>query len=242
VAVQLERHLEWEGTYNVRDLGGLRTRGGARLRRGALVRSDNLARLTPAGWDALRAYGVRTIVDLRDPELETGSYLDAAEGLDVRSVSTLTFSDESFWEPFRDEPVLVRFYEAVLSTRASQLVAAVAAIARARPGGVVVHCQVGKDRTGLVIALVLSALDVPTEEIVADYTLSHARLKSLYADHAHQGELAATLAMSGISGGGVARAEAMMRVLEDLDVDRYLTGAGLAREDLAALRARLLET
>jgi protein-tyrosine phosphatase len=129
----------------------------------------------------------------------------------------------------------------VLSSRDAQLAAAVAAIARAQPGGVVVHCQVGKDRTGLVIALVLSALDVPTNEIVADYTLSHARLKLLYADHAHKGELAATLAMSGISGGGVARAEAMMRVLDGLDVDRYLTNAGLATDDLDALRQRLLE-
>jgi protein tyrosine/serine phosphatase len=100
---------------------------------------------------------------------------------------------------------------------------------------------VGKDRTGLVCALVLSALDVGHDDIVADYELSQERLGPLYAAHAHAGELADARAMSGISNGGVARAEAMVGVLDGLDVDRYLAEAGLPREDLAALRARLLE-
>src|SRR5207244_3563890 len=61
-----ERHLQWEGCFNVRDLGGFPTRSGGTTAWGAVVRSDSPAALTAAGWDALRAHGIRTVVDLRD--------------------------------------------------------------------------------------------------------------------------------------------------------------------------------
>ena len=56
-----ERVLAWEGCTNVRDLGGLRTCDGRMTRWRAVVRSDSPARLTPAGWSALYAYGIRTM-------------------------------------------------------------------------------------------------------------------------------------------------------------------------------------
>ena len=59
----MDRHLDWEGCRNVRDLGGL---GG--IRRGALVRADALQQLTAGGWAALGAHGVRTVIDLRNPD------------------------------------------------------------------------------------------------------------------------------------------------------------------------------
>ena len=63
------RHLDWEGCFNVRDLGGLRTAfssGGRLTRRRCVVRSDAIGRLTAAGRSALHDYGVRTVVDLRN--------------------------------------------------------------------------------------------------------------------------------------------------------------------------------
>ena len=62
----MDRNLDWEGCFNARDLGGLRTVDGRETRWGAVVRSESLDLLTPAGWSALRAYGIRTIVDLRN--------------------------------------------------------------------------------------------------------------------------------------------------------------------------------
>ncbi|MET8863644.1 tyrosine-protein phosphatase [Nonomuraea sp. NPDC004580] len=59
------RHLEWEGCFNVRDLGGIAVSGGGSVRAGALARSDNPERLTAAGWRALVEHGVRTVVDLQ---------------------------------------------------------------------------------------------------------------------------------------------------------------------------------
>ena len=64
--VSAERHLEWDGCFNVRDLGGLPTSDGWIIRRGAIVRADKLSGLTVGGWSALAARGIRTVIDLRD--------------------------------------------------------------------------------------------------------------------------------------------------------------------------------
>src|SRR5215208_28353 len=61
------RHLAWESCYNVRELGGYPTEDGGETRWGAFLRADTLCRLTPMGEEALVAYGIRTIIDLRNP-------------------------------------------------------------------------------------------------------------------------------------------------------------------------------
>ncbi|MEO6061619.1 MAG: tyrosine-protein phosphatase, partial [Thermoflexales bacterium] len=58
------RTVRWSACLNVRDLGGLPLRGGGRTRFGAIVRADGLFRLTPAGLEEVRAYGIRTVIDL----------------------------------------------------------------------------------------------------------------------------------------------------------------------------------
>ena len=69
-----KRILNWDGCTNARDLGGLHTLDGRQTRWQAVVRSDTPSRLTAAGWSALYAYGIRTIITLRthgqtEPEL-----------------------------------------------------------------------------------------------------------------------------------------------------------------------------
>ncbi|MCB0032783.1 MAG: tyrosine-protein phosphatase [Anaerolineales bacterium] len=61
-------HLEWEGCYNVRDLGGLPLQAGGVTKSGRIIRADLLGRLTEAGKAAALAYGVRTVMDLRPPD------------------------------------------------------------------------------------------------------------------------------------------------------------------------------
>src|SRR4051812_40117951 len=68
---QIERHLDWAGCVNVRDLGGLPTGDGGSTRWSAVVRADSLDRLTAEGWAALHAYGIRTLVDLRESDERT---------------------------------------------------------------------------------------------------------------------------------------------------------------------------
>ena len=91
-----DRHLDWDGLFNVRDLGGHQTVDGRRTRRGAVVRAENPAALTPAGWRALRDHGVRTIVDLRDP-VETPDPLEHPDGVELVRAPVLRFDDEQFW-------------------------------------------------------------------------------------------------------------------------------------------------
>ncbi len=93
-----DRHLDWDGCCNVRDLGGLPTVDGATTAWGAIVRSDNPAHLTPAGWRALLAHGVRTVIALRT----TGSADDEPDpalvpaGVTVQRVTVEDGTDPRF--------------------------------------------------------------------------------------------------------------------------------------------------
>jgi hypothetical protein len=240
MAARLERHLEWDGVFNVRDLGGLPTSDGGVVVDGALVRADSVLRLSAAGWRALREHGVRTIVDLRDPEVETGLYAEAAGDVDLVRIPVLRFADDEFWRSVRGERDACRFYLAALTRWPVEFGAAVRAVAGARAGGVLVHCQVGKDRTGLVTALILAAIGVPPAEIAADYDLSRVRLARFYELAAEDGELAATAQHAQLAIRNGSRAAAMAELLELLDVAAYLQGAGVSADDLSALRARLV--
>ena len=79
VGVRDPRDVDWEGCLNARDLGGLPAAGGRRTRWGAVVRADAPDHLTAAGWAAVRAHGVRTVVDLRNED-ELGARRRPAPG------------------------------------------------------------------------------------------------------------------------------------------------------------------
>jgi hypothetical protein len=234
-------HLEWQGVFNVRDLGGHRTGDGATTRRGALVRADSPMRLSARGWSSLREYRIRTIVDLRDPEVETGTYRDRADGMEIVRVPLFDLSDSEFWTPLRGEFDPLRLYRSALARWPAQFGAAVCAVAHACPGGVLVHCQVGKDRTGLVAALILSALGVRPEDVAADYGASAERLGPLYERWRGRGELAAAGMHTQMSVAGESPVAAVLELLETLHVVEYLHGAGVTDSDLARLRERLVE-
>lgn len=97
------RHLEWEGCFNARDLGGMATASG-QTRWGALVRADSLDRLTADGWNSLVAHGIRTVVDLRNDD-ERG--VDAAPR--PASLTTVHLpldrtDDRDFWGKWESGP------------------------------------------------------------------------------------------------------------------------------------------
>ncbi|MEV4748372.1 tyrosine-protein phosphatase [Streptosporangium sp. NPDC049248] len=235
----VDRHLDWDGCYNVRDLGGFRTGEGRVTRRGAVVRSDSPDRLTPAGWSALAAYGVRTVVDLRNDEERQAAAEARPIGVDVVHAPLDDLADTEFWEvwgqglqgtPLYYRPFLDRFPE--------RCAAAVAAVAHARPGGVLIHCAVGRDRTGLITLLLLALAGVAHEEIASDYELSADRLRPLFATLgvADQGPIVREVLLRE----NTSVRAVVLATLESLDADAYLRAAGLGSGDLAAVRARLL--
>ncbi len=222
-----ERVLLWEGCNNVRDLGGLVTTDGRLTRLGAIVRSDSPARLTAAGWSALYAHGIRTIITLRthgltENELDfTPPYADLA----VVQAPIEDITDAGFVQKFVNTnlwgtPI---YYQDALERWPAQHAAVMIAIARAQPGGVLFHCIRGHDRTGIITLVLLALAGVAPDEIVADYELS----PDPYRD-----ELLASHHSS--------VRQAILNTLAGLDIAGYLIKSGVSREELANIRQRLL--
>jgi protein-tyrosine phosphatase len=242
------RDLAWDGCLNVRDLGGLPTENGGSTRFGSVIRADSVGMLTPDGWQALLETGVTRIVDLR-AQVEIDEDPPRGSDVEVVHVPVLDHFDEETWEEIRllseaapshaaaTELVYLRFLE---HCRPS-FVRAVEAVATA-PGPVVFHCYGGKDRTGLVAAILLRLAGVPVDVIAEDYALSAARLEPRHrrwlADAQDDAERARIERISATPG------DAMKAVLDSLDrryggVDRYLLDGGLAPDVLEAAGSRL---
>src|SRR6185503_13533866 len=96
-----DRQLDWDGCFNVRDLGGLPTTDGRVTRRGAVVRSDNVNRLTAVGWSQLQAYGVRTIIDLRDADERGPDAAPRPVDLTTVELPLEDLTDTEFWQEWR---------------------------------------------------------------------------------------------------------------------------------------------
>jgi protein tyrosine/serine phosphatase len=162
------RRLTWQALLNARDLGGLPTADG-RIRAGALVRTDNLVRLTESGRAALLAHGVRTVVDLRSPR-ELAAHPHPFR--DHPAYRPLPLLDDAGMADVGRFDSAVESYVWQVESQGARLAAILSGIADAPAGGVLFHCAAGKDRTGIVAALVLSTAGVEPEAIAEDYALS----------------------------------------------------------------------
>ncbi|MBP0452165.1 tyrosine-protein phosphatase [Kitasatospora sp. RG8] len=232
-----DRTLVWDGCLNVRDLGGIRTTGGGRTSHRAIVRADNLDRLTAEGWDTLLDHGIRTVVDLRNIE-EYKPLLPLPEGVELIRVPLDELAGPAWWETYGrldGTPLALRPYLDHCAHAAAELVTT---IAGARPGGLVVHCGAGRDRTGLAALLLLALAGAEPSEIVADYLLSAPNVRPLYGmlglpdQHLR---IDAVLAEAGTTAEA-----ALYATLDGFDPAGYLLAAGVDPADLAAVRARLL--
>lgn len=236
------RDLVWDGCANVRDLGGLPTEDGRSTSFGSIVRADSIRRLSDDGWDALRAYGVERIVDLRwHDELA----MDPPREVDVEVIHVPVFPDigDPAWREAEAEGDRGREYAWLLEHGADRFAEAIRAIADADGGAVVVHCAAGKDRTGLVAALMLRLVGVPHEEIVEDYVTSGRNLAPLIGPWIDQApddeERGRRIYLS------VTPPEAIDHAVREVErlhgsVERYLRSGGADDETLERIRSRLL--
>lgn len=154
------------GLLNFRDVGGLPTWDGGRTRFRTLYRSHSLSGLDPEGMAEVRALGLRSVLDLRD-EFETVQWPYEIGDPSIR---------RSYVPVLGNRPVppgQSDLYVYMVEECGSGFTRAVRALADADSLPVLVHCAVGKDRTGVTVALALSAAGVTDEAIVTDFLRSN---------------------------------------------------------------------
>jgi protein-tyrosine phosphatase len=241
VAESRTRHLEWDGCFNVRDLGGLPTVDGGQTAWRAVVRADSLSMLTARGWEQAAAYGIRTVIDLRNED-ERGEDV-APRPAAIRTISAPLdeIDAQDFWEgAWEDGPQFATplYYGPHLESFPARSAEVIAALANAGPGGVAFHCVGGRDRSGQIAMLVLALAGVGPRDIAADYALSSERLRTLYRERgeADQGPvLEAFLRERGTTAG-----ELIVKIVETADFEAKLAEGGVGESDIRSLRNRLL--
>jgi protein-tyrosine phosphatase len=243
---QPSRHLSWDACYNVRDLGDLPTSSGTPIRPRLLIRADNLFRLSPEGQAALRDYGVRTVIDLRlAHELEThpNPFADGHDANGTPRYLNLPLHDPATQAVMQAQDSMQGEYIAILDMNKDLVGGVIKAVAAAlEEGGVLVHCHGGKDRTGIIVALLLSLAGVPRETIAEDYALSETQLEPHHAEWLE--EQIRTHGPTNRPRWMYSRPETILGALDHLDreyggVEPYLRSAGVTEAELTQIRRHL---
>ena len=239
-----ERHIAFDRLHNFRDFGGYTAAGGRQVRWGQLYRSDSLGKLAGLDLERFAALGVRTVVDLRYPwEADAAGRVPDGAGLAYHncSIEHRPYDQAALAGVVDPVRFLADRYAEVAADGRGEIGQALRIIA-GDCAPVVVHCASGKDRTGIIAALVLSLLGVTGDDIAADFARTGLATARLIADwHAlHPGR---SLLWPHY---GAAPAELMRVFLAELaaahgSVAGYVTGyLGLRDSVISDLRARYL--
>jgi protein-tyrosine phosphatase len=173
-ALEFERKLVFEGCFNFRDLGGYRTPEGRWIRPQHLYRADGPHALNDADVAQLRALGLATVIDLRTPgEVERGCYtrfLSDIVEYHLPMLDVLPGTDEL--PDWVDPSVVAARYRRMLDEGSETVAEILAILSDPSAYPAMFHCSAGKDRTGVIAAVLLGVLGVPDETIVADYALT----------------------------------------------------------------------
>lgn len=230
--------LDIDGVFNARDVGGMPAGQGC-VREGVLLRSGSLVAATAVGIAEI-GRRVSHIVDLRDGQ-EVADAPSAVTSVATTHLPLFLGSVASF---FDDDLSLGEMYRHLLDESGERLAEAVRVIAREER--TLVHCTVGKDRTGITVALALAAVEADRDAVIADYALTADLLPAernrritefLRAQHPHSENAVALATLS--------PAEVMRALLEEIDVRwgsaaDYLGAHGVSGDELATLRATLI--
>lgn len=237
------RALEWDGCLNARDVGGYAAVDGV-TRYGVLLRSDTLGRLTERGRNIFAESGVRTIVDLRSADELTDDPNPFATSGSVRYLNLPLHNEDdreaiariASYVPLRE------MYEVMLRHFGAN-VATVAEAVATSDGAVVLHCYAGKDRTGLVVALLLAAVGVGDKDVIADYVASHDCLREPRAARISAAVPEERALLEHRLGAEAATMSYVLNVLkaEYGGAEGYLQASGVADASLQALKQRLVE-
>jgi protein-tyrosine phosphatase len=241
-----DRHIALEGAVNFRDLGGYRTVEGRTVRWRSLFRADDLSRLSRSDRAVVRTLGIATVIDLRSrAEVEAERF--PVEEIPVGFHHLPLIGKLPGFDEYRSGPGwFAGHYLDIARQSGDQIAQAVGIVAQPQSCPVIVHCAAGKDRTGVLVAVLLALLGVPDETIAEDYALS------AKAMDAHLGRLLARLPeheeeIRGVAATMLSATPANIRALldgvraEHGSVEGYVAAHGAAVNVVVALRERLLE-
>ncbi len=246
------RLIGLEAVHNFRDLGGYATADGRSTRWRTLFRSDGLYRLRGADdMSRVRQLGLKSVIDLRTEREQREQGIFPTDDIEVTfhhlSIVDVTWSDTETPE-FDDEvEFLVWGYRDMLEIGSSRFADAMHVLAQTDSLPAVFHCAAGKDRTGVLAALLLSSLGVDDAHICADYGLTQDAMQRTIAwSKVHRPELAeryATIPKAYLA----ADPRAMQIILAELaqrhgSVRNYVREIGVADNTVDALSNLLLES
>ncbi|KQO63786.1 tyrosine-protein phosphatase [Curtobacterium sp. Leaf261] len=233
----MTRELLVDGLVNARDLGGLPLVRGGTTPRGVVFRSENLDRVTDAGWASLRAAGIRTVIDLRQPsEIEAAGRGPRPTWLTTVEIDHDGLEDTVFWADYWETGLVgtALYYLPHLDAMPERTGAVLAAIANAGPGGVLFHCAGGRDRTGIVALALLSVVGVRPETIVDDYLATVSSSAALFAAMGRPDPEPRIEELCRAR--GTTNADAFRATVAGFDVERFVDRSGLTDVELEALR------
>ena len=230
---------------NLRDVGGLRAAAGTRVRSGVLLRSGSLRLLDDDDARALIVeHGVHTVVDLRTSRELAVDGPSRLAGLGVATVHLPLIGDVDRSIDRLDgggAAALATEYRAFLDHRGRHLVTVARLLAWSGSGALLVHCALGKDRTGVVIAVLLAAVGVERSAILADYALTNDVVDTVLP------RITEAFGISEIPlAARVAEPAALAALLDHLDrvhggAAAWLQAAGMEQFELNLLRRRLID-
>lgn len=244
------RHVSFDALFNVRDLGGYATTDGRSTRWRLLYRADGLNRAQGGDLERLAAMGLRTVVDLRTPgeRAERGSFPVEALPVDYHHFPVLqqTWEGQTLEAGIEGAAFLTSRYEEMLDEGGGAIADALTVLADSRVYPAIFHCAAGKDRTGVLAALVLGLLGVPDETIAADYGLSRVGMSAM-VEWVRVNRPEALDAMLDQPGVLLEAPPMAMRALLDGvrathgSVEGYATSIGVADSAIDGLKANLLD-
>lgn len=246
----MQRKLKIDGIQNIRDLGGHPTRTGRRTRWKTFVRGDHVEDWTEHTRQGLADYGVSLVIDLRMPEETQGKPSGFEQSPRIRYLNLPLLlhaqtSSERYQVIDRTRRDNAELYLYMLDECQAQIGRILTAMAEHEAGTTLFHCFIGRDRTGVIAALLLGLVDTEHEAIVADYALTAEQLGSVLAKW-RADALAGGTDEERAQLWTAAHPRSMQLTLQHLHerhggCEAYVRSCGVSAAAIARLRARLLE-
>jgi protein-tyrosine phosphatase len=237
----MERLLKLDGAYNVRDIGGYKTLTGETVQPGRIFRGDGLHQLSLRDQEMILGLGVRTIIDLR-----FGNEIAAKKNVFAERTE-VSYYNISLVNPattkLNEISSLGDMYKILLDGSGPLIVEVFRLMAKVQDG-LLFHCSAGKDRTGVVAALLLDLAGVPRDTIVSDYVETESNLAPIMDELlAHRPAQMTEEEYRTFMGSAPVNMELMLDHLYSVygGAEQYLSSFGFQTDEIELLRRKLFD-